>query len=60
MNDARVSRQFQLFPDDDIPWETLPEEIQDSLQQLLSLLLEQAVERQPPLTDPTNKEESHV
>jgi hypothetical protein len=60
MNDASPSRQLQLFPDDDIPWETLPEEIQDSLQQLLSLLLEQAVERQLPLTDPTNKEESHV
>jgi hypothetical protein len=60
MNDASPSRQFQLFPDDDIPWETLPEEIQDSLQQLLSLLLEQAAERQLPLTDPTNKEESHV
>jgi hypothetical protein len=56
MNDASPSRQLQLFPDDHIPWETLPEEIQDSLQQLLSLLLEQAVA----LTDPTNKEESHV
>lgn len=38
--------QLQLFPDRLVTWETLTRDCQQSIQQLLSLLLEQALQRQ--------------
>ncbi len=40
-----TSRQLQLFSDERVPWESLPEECQHSVQELLSLLIEQKLER---------------
>lgn len=41
MNDHSPDRQLVLFSDKRIAWETLPDECQHDLRQLLSLLLEQ-------------------
>ena len=59
MNTECLSRQLQLFPGDRVPWETLPEECQQSAQELLSLLIEEAVHRQLQLTQPAIEEEDH-
>ena len=54
-------RQLQLFPGDLVSWETLTEEYQQSVSELLSLLLEQAVHRQVQQTPITNQEkDDHV
>ena len=57
----KPSRQRQLFPDRLVTWETLPRNCQQSLQELLSLLLEQALP-QPRYESETNScaEEDHV
>lgn len=57
----RTSPQLQLFPDQLMTWETLERNCQQSIRELLSLLLEQALQQQQ--HDPrTNRpeEESHV
>jgi hypothetical protein len=40
-----TSPQLRLFPDQLVAWETLPRNCQQSIQELLSLLLEQALQR---------------
>ena len=57
----KTSPQLQLFPDQLVAWETLPRDCQRSIQELLSLLLEQALPRQrhEPETNPL-EEEHHV
>ncbi len=61
MNTECPSRQLQLFPGDRVPWEALPEECQQSAQELLSLLIEQAIRRQLQLTQTSDEEEDdHV
>ena len=57
----RTSPQLQLFPDQLVTWETLPRNGQQSIRELLSLLLEQALQ-QPPYESETNQpeEENHV
>ena len=44
----KTSPQLQLFPDQLVAWETLPRDCQRSIQELLSLLLEQALPQQRP------------
>ena len=44
----KSSPQRQLFPDRLVAWETLPRDCEQSIQELLSRLLEQALPRQPP------------
>lgn len=53
--------QLQLFPDRLVTWETLTWDSQQSIQQLLSLLLEQVLQRQRHESE-TNQppEENHV
>ena len=53
--------QLQLFPDRLVTWETLTRDCQQSIQQLLSLLLEQALQRRRHESE-TNQpqEENHV
>ena len=47
MRSSSHDRQLVLFPDEQIAWETLTEECQQSLCQLLSLLIEHVrVQRQ--------------
>ena len=57
----KPSPQLQLFPDRLVAWETLPPDCQQSIQELLSLLLEQSLSR-PPHESETNplEEEKHV
>lgn len=57
----KTSPQLQLFPDQLVPWETLTPDCQQSIQELLSLLLEQALQRQRHDSE-TNRpqEENHV
>jgi hypothetical protein len=57
----KTSPQLQLFPDQLVAWETLPRNCQQSLRELLSLLLEQALSRprHEPETDLPH-EENHV
>lgn len=58
----KTSPQLQLFPIHDVTWETLTTDCQQSVRELLSLLLEQAV-RQPPANVPEHnqrQEENHV
>ena len=57
----KPSPQRQLFPDRLVAWETLPRNCQQSIQELLSLLLEQSLSR-PPHESETNplEEEKHV
>ncbi len=57
----KPSPQRQLFPDRLVAWETLPRNCQQSIQELLSLLLEQALPQQRPESE-TNSciEEDHV
>jgi hypothetical protein len=52
-------RQLKLIAVDQVPWEALPEHCQRSVQELLSLLLEDAVDRQLRQTEPTNQENEH-
>ena len=53
--------QLQLFPDRLITWETLTWDSQQSIQQLLSLLLEQALQRQRHESETNQpREENHV
>lgn len=47
MNRNRPTLQLSLFPDEFPTWETVPEERQQALQEVLSLLLEQSLQRQP-------------
>jgi hypothetical protein len=42
----RTSPQLQLFPDQLVTWETLPQNCQQSIRELLSLLLEQSLQQQ--------------
>jgi hypothetical protein len=42
----KTSPQLRLFPDQLVAWETLTRNCQQSLQELLSLLLEEALQRQ--------------
>ena len=53
--------QLELFPDRLVTWETLNWDSQQSIQQLLSLLLEQVLQRQRHESE-TNQtpEENHV
>ena len=57
----RTSPQLQLFPDQLVTWETLPRNGQQSIRELLSLLLEQSLQ-QPRYESETNprEEENHV
>jgi len=57
----KSSPQLQLFPAPLVAWETLPPDCQQSIQELLSLLLEQALPQQRPESE-TNSctEEDHV
>jgi hypothetical protein len=57
----KSSPQLQLLPDHLVAWETLPRDGQQSIQELLSLLLEQSLSR-PPNESETNslEEEKHV
>jgi hypothetical protein len=57
----KSSPQLQLFPDQLVAWETLPRNCQQSIQELLSLLLEQALPQPRPESE-TNSctEEDHV
>ena len=57
----RTSPQLQLFPDQLVTWETLERNYQQSIRELLSLLLEQALQQQryEPRTEQP-EEESHV
>ncbi len=57
----RTSPQLQLFPDQLITWETLERNYQQSIRELLSLLLEQTLQQQryEPRTEQP-EEESHV
>ncbi len=57
----KSSPQLQLFPDHLVTWETLPRDCQQSIQELLSRLLEQALPRQLHESE-TNQleEENHV
>jgi hypothetical protein len=57
----KSSPQLQLFPDQLVAWETLPRNCQQSIQELLSLLLEQALPR-PQHASETNQhaKEDHV
>jgi hypothetical protein len=57
----KSSPQLQLFSDQLVAWETVPRNCQQSIQELLSLLLEQALPRQRPESE-TNQlpEENHV
>ena len=57
----KSSPQLQLFPDHRVAWETLPRDCQQSIQELLSLLLEQSLSRQQHESE-TNQleEEKHV
>ena len=57
----RTSPQLQLFPDQLMTWETLERNYQQSIRELLSLLLEQALQQQrhEPRTEQL-EEESHV
>jgi hypothetical protein len=57
----RTSPQLQLFPDQLVTWETLAGNCQQSIRELLSLLLEHSLQQQS--HDPqTNQaeEETHV
>ena len=56
----KTSPQLRLFPDQLVAWETLPRNCQQSIQELLSLLLEQALPRQRHESDPPLREEDHV
>lgn len=57
----KASPQLQLFPDQLVAWETLPRDCQQSIQELLSLLLEQALPRRPHESEPhLLEEEEHV
>jgi len=57
----KPSSQRQLFPDRLVTWETLPRNCQQSIQELLSLLLEQALPRQQPESATNSRtEENHV
>jgi hypothetical protein len=58
MKTESPSRQLQLFPGDLVSWETLTEECQQSVGELLSLLLEQSLQRQLQQTQ-TTPEEKH-
>ncbi|MCH8840972.1 MAG: hypothetical protein IH831_09945 [Planctomycetes bacterium] len=61
MNTECLSRQLHLFPGDRVPWETLPEECQQSAQELLSLLIEQVVLWRLQHTQTSNEgDENHV
>ena len=57
----RTSPQLQLFPDRLVTWETLERDCQQPIREMLSLLLEQALQQQrhePRTNQP--EEESHV
>lgn len=54
-NDLRP-RQLVLFPGQLLTWETLPDEVQQSLNDIFSLLLEQALEWQ--MRDQQNQSET--
>jgi len=57
----RTSPQLQLFPDQLVTWETLAGNCQQSIRELLSLLLEQAIQQQrhdPQTNQP--EEKNHV
>ena len=53
------ARQLQLIASDQVPWEALSAECQRSIQELLSLLLEDAVGRHLQQHEPTNEENEH-
>ena len=53
----KSSPQLQLFPDHLVAWETLPRDCQQSIQELLSLLLEQSLSRQQPESETNQLEE---
>jgi hypothetical protein len=60
-----TSSQLQLFADKCVTWETLPETCQQTVRELLSLLLEQTQQQQTQqqqfAADPeNNQEEKHV
>ena len=57
----KSSPQLQLFPAHLVAWETLPPDCQQSIQELLSLLLEQSLSR-PQHESETKQleEEKHV
>ena len=52
----RTSPQLQLFADQLVSWEVLPRNSQQSIRELLSLLLEQSLQ-QPPSESETNPPE---
>jgi hypothetical protein len=58
----KTSPQLQLFPDQHVVWETLPSSCQQSVRELLSLLLEQAQRQRLERNSGTNptQEENHV
>ena len=57
----KTSPQLRLFPDQLVAWETLPRNCQQSIQELLSRLLEQALPRQRHESETNQlREENHV
>ena len=56
----KTSPQLRLFPDQLVAWETLPRNCQQSIQELLSLLLEQTLPRPRHESEPPLREENHV
>ena len=58
-NDSRA-RQLVLFPCQLLTWETLPDEVQQSLKEVISLLLEQALDWQSlDQQDETDSDKNH-
>jgi hypothetical protein len=57
----KTSPQLRLFPEQLVAWEALPRDCQHSIQELLSLLLEQAISRQRHESETNQlREEDHV
>jgi len=63
MNSPHRSRQLQLFSGEQPAWETLPDDCQQSVRQLLSLLVEQVrnqQHQQSQSTNPLTEADPHV
>ncbi len=61
MTNESQSRQLELFSVVFVSWETLPEDCQTSVQELLSLLIEQSLNHQLQRTETTQQENNqHV
>lgn len=59
MTDDSRNRQRTFFPDDLLTWATLPNNLQQAVQEILSLMLEQVLEQQA-TEHPVNQQDSEV